>query len=60
MLFAFFLIIYLYFSIPALLSKFFNPIAELVMPTGIQTKEAKTGIEKYPVTSEAKTSQCSI
>ena len=32
----------------------FSPIAELAMPIGIPTKEAKTEIESHPVTTEAK------
>ena len=34
-LFFFFLIIDLYFLIPAAIAQIFNPIAELVMPTGL-------------------------
>ena len=40
--FFFFLIIDLYFLIPAIIAQIFNPIAELAIPTGI------------PVTAEAK------
>ena len=40
--------------------KFFNPIAELVIPLGIPIKEAKSEIEIYPVIAEAKISKCSI
>ena len=39
--FFFFLIIDLYFLIPAVIAQIFNPIAELVIPIGIPTKEAK-------------------
>ena len=39
--FFFFLIIDLYFLIPAVIAQSFNPIAELVIPKGIPTKEAK-------------------
>ena len=37
----FFLIIDLYFLIPAVITQIFNPIAELVIPIGIPTKETK-------------------
>ena len=47
--FLFFLIIDLYFLIPAGIAQNFNPIAELVIPIGIQTKEAKGEIETHPV-----------
>ena len=44
-LFLFFLVIDLYFVIAAVISQIFNPIAELVIPTGIPTKEAKAEME---------------
>ena len=37
--FFFFLIINLYFLIPAVIAEIFNLVAELVIPTGISTKE---------------------
>ena len=40
-LFSFFLIIDLYFLIPAVIAKIYNPIAELVISVGIPTKETK-------------------
>ena len=40
--FFFFLIIDLYFLILAVIAEIFNPIAELVVPIGIQTTEEKT------------------
>ena len=43
--FLFFLIIDLYFLIPTVISKIFNPIADLVIPMGIPAKEAKAEIE---------------
>ena len=43
--FHFFLIIDLYFLIPTVISKIFNPIADLVIPMGIPAKEAKAEIE---------------
>ena len=39
--FFFFLIIDLYFLIPAAIAQIFNPIAELVIPIGIPSKETK-------------------
>ena len=48
-----FLIIDLYFLIPAAIAKTFNPTAELVIPIGIPSKEAKTKIEIHPVNVEA-------
>ena len=38
--FYFFLIIDLYFLIPAVITQIFNPITELVIPIGMPTKEA--------------------
>ena len=60
MLLLFLLITDLYFLIPAVIAQIFNPIAELVIPTGIPSKEAKAEIEKYPVIEEAKIRKCSI
>ena len=48
----FFLIINLYFLITAVITQIFNPIAELAIPIGIPTKEAKAEIETHPVISE--------
>ena len=50
----------LYFLIPAVITQIFNPIAELVIPIGIPTEEAKTEMETHPVTVEIKISACSI
>ena len=50
----FFLISDLYLLIPAVLAQTFNPIAELSIPIGIPTKEAKAEIEIHLVTAEAK------
>ena len=50
--FSFFLIIDLYFLIPAVITQIFNPVAELVIPIGIPTKEAKAEIETHPVIVE--------
>ena len=41
----FFLNIYLYFLINVVITQIFNPIAELVIPKGIPTKEAKAEME---------------
>ena len=40
-----FLIIDLYFIIPPAIAQIFNPIAELVIPIGIPSKEAKSKID---------------
>ena len=58
--FFFFLITELYFLIFAVITKIFNTTAELVMPPGIPTKEAKTEIETHAVTVETKISKCSV
>ena len=50
----FFLIVDLYFLIPAVIAQIFNPIAELVIPIEIPSKEAKTEIEIHLVAAEAK------
>ena len=57
--FFFFLIIDLYFLIPAVIAQIFNPIAELVIPIEIAIKDAKGKNEIYPVILEAKTWKCS-
>ena len=44
-IFFFFLIIDLYFLIPEVFTQIFSTIAELVIPTGIPTKETKTEME---------------
>ena len=53
----FFLIIDSPFLIPTTIAQIFNPIAVLVIPIGIPTKEAKAEIEIHP---EAKIRKCSI
>ena len=50
--FFFFLIIDLYFSIPAVIAQIFNPIAELVIPITIVAKEAKAEMEPKTVIVE--------
>ena len=54
MLLFLFLITDLYFLIPAVFAQIFDPIAELVIPIEIPSKEAKAEIEIHPVTVEAK------
>ena len=56
----FFLIIDLYFLIPAVIAHIFNPIAELVIPLGIPIREAKAEIEIHLVNVEAKIRKSSI
>ena len=58
--FLFFLIIDLYFLIAAVIAPIFNPNAELVIPLGTPTKEAKTEMETHPVIVEGKIRKCSI
>ena len=55
-----FLIIDLYFLISAVIAQNFNPIAELVLPIGIPSKEEKADIEIHPVIVETKIRKCSI
>ena len=59
-LFFFFLIIDLYFLIPAAIAEHFNPAAELVIPIEIPRKEAKAEIEIHAVIVEVKIRKCSI
>ena len=51
--FFFFLITDLYFLIPVVIPHIFNLIAELLIPIGIPTKEAKAEIETHPVIVES-------
>ena len=51
--FLFFLTIDLYFLIPAVIAQTFNLIAELLIPMGVPSKEAKVDTEIQPVTIEA-------
>ena len=55
-----FLIIDLYFIVPAPIAQLFNPIAELVIPIGATNKEEKAEIAMHPETVEAKIRKCSI
>ena len=52
--FIFFLIIDLYLVI----TQIFNPVAQLVIPMGIPTKESKAKMEIHPVNVEAKIRKC--
>ena len=56
----FFLIIDLYFLIPAAIVQIFNPTPELVTDIGISSKEAKAEIKIRQVIVEAKIRKCSI
>ena len=58
--FFFFLIIDLYFLIPAVIAQIINPIAELVIPIGIPTAEAKAEMTTHPVIVEITISKWSI
>ena len=58
--FFFYLIIDLYFSIPAIIPQTFNPIGEIVIPIVISSKEAKGETETKPETAEAEIRKCSI
>ena len=49
-----FLIIDLWFLIPAAIAQIFNQIKELQIPIGIPHKEPKAEIKIYPVIVEAK------
>ena len=53
-------IIDLYFLIPAVITQIFHPIAELVIPIGIPTKEGKEEMETHPVIVEITISELSI
>ena len=58
--FFFFLIINLYFLIPAVIAQIFNRIMELITPIAIPTKETKAEMETHLVTVEPKITKCSI
>ena len=47
--FLFFLIINLYYLIPAVIAQIFNPITKLIIPVRIAIKKAKAEIETRPV-----------
>ena len=50
--FLFLLFIDLYILIPAVVTQIFTPVAELVIPNGISTKEAEAEIETHPAIVE--------
>ena len=56
----FFLIIDLYFLIPAVIVQTFNPVVELVILIAILSRELKKAIEIYPVTAKAKMRKCLV
>ena len=58
--FPFFVIIDLYFLIPAAITQIFNHTEELTTPIGIPTEEAKVEIETHPVIVEVTISKRSI
>ena len=58
--FFFFLFIDLHFLIFVVIAQIYNTTAELVIPTGIPTKEAKAEMELHAVAVETKISKCSI
>ena len=58
--FSFFFIIDLYFLVAAVIAQIFNPIAEIIIPIGIPTKEAKAEIGINAVIVEPKIRKCSI
>ena len=60
LLFLHFLIIDLYFLIPAVIVQTCNPIPELIIPIGIPAKQAKVGIEIHQVISGTKIRNYSI
>ena len=57
--FLFVLFIDLHFIIPAVVTQIFNPVAELVIPIRIPTKEAKAEMETHSVIAEIKISDYS-
>ena len=53
-------LLYFTFLISANVAQIFNPIAELAIPIGMWTKEAKAEIETHPLTEEANIRMCLI
>ena len=58
--FIFFLVIDLYYLITTAIAQIFNPIAELIIPKGIPSKEAKAELETYPEIVEVKVRKYSV
>ena len=56
----FFLIIDLHFLIPTDITQIFNPIAELIIPIVMPTKEEQEEMEMHQVTVEFRIRRCSI
>ena len=50
--FFFFLVIDLYLLIPSVIAQIFNPISEVLIPTGIPTKETRAEMETHLVIVE--------
>ena len=44
----------LHFFVPKMITQIFNPVAEVVIPKGIPTNEAKEEIETQPVEAKVK------
>ena len=55
MLVFFFLIIDFHFLFPSVIAQKINPIAELVVPIGISSKELNKEVQVHPVVKEDKT-----
>ena len=53
-----FLIIYLYFLIPVVITEFYIAIVKLAVPSKIPTKEEIAKIETHSATAEAKIIKC--
>ena len=53
-IFVFFLMINIYFLIPAAISQIFNLTSELAIPTGTPTNEVKSEIDIHPLIAETK------
>ena len=58
--FFFFLIIDLHFLVDAIIAQIFDSIVELIIPSQISIKEAKTEMEIHIVIAKAKVSTCSM
>ena len=53
-----FLIIYLYFLIPVVITEFYIAIVKLAVPSKIPTKEEIAKIETHSATADAEISKC--
>ena len=60
MLLLFFLFIDLYFLIPTVIIQIFIPVAELVIPIEIPTKESIAKKKMHPVILEININECSV